>query len=93
MSNFTQEELLILEGLKIAPEEVTSFTSLHGEMSFVSAVGGLIILKRGEGQVRNEQFTPQSAPTTGSEETNGVKSASVEEFNAMSEEEKKEFTA
>lgn len=90
MSTFSQEELLILEGLKIAPEEVTKLIELHGEQSFVTAVAGVLNIRQGGGMERNESFTPQAA-VEGHTETNGVISASVEEFNAMSEEEKAKF--
>lgn len=92
MSQFSQEELLILEGLKISQEEVNKLLELHGEQDFVTAVGGVLKLRQGEGMERNESFSPQ-ASVEGNTETGGVVSAPVEEFNAMSEEEKAKFSA
>jgi hypothetical protein len=92
MSNFSQEEVLILEGLKIAPEEVTKLRELHGEQDFVTAVGGVLKLRQGEGMERNESFTEQPA-VEGHTEVGEVKSIPVDEFNALSPEDRAKFQA
>jgi len=90
MSQFSAEEVMILEGLKIEEAEVTKLLELHGQQDFVTVVGGVLAIRSGKGMDRNESFSPQAA-VEGNTETNGVISAPVAEFEAMSEEEKAKF--
>jgi hypothetical protein len=92
MSNFSQEEVLILDGLKISAEEVTKLRELHGEQDFVTAVGGVLKLRQGGGMERNEPFVEQPA-VEGAKEVGDVKSISIEEFNALSPEDRAKFQA
>lgn len=92
MWNFSQAELDQLSKTGVTQEEFETQRRLFpNEPSFEVLLNGAIAWKEGRGQVRNEPFAPQGAPQTGSVETNGVKSIPVDEYNALSEEEKKEY--
>lgn len=91
MRELNQNELSVLRQLDIPAEDILKNFELYNHEDFVVALGGVLALREGRGQERNEPFTEQGAPTTGSEVTNGVKSIPVGEYNALSEEEKKEY--
>lgn len=77
----------------VTANEVREFIRTSSPQAVNTAISGILAIRSGQGQERNEPFSPQGAPTGGSEETNGVKSMPVEEFNTLSEEDRAKFQA
>lgn len=58
--DFTADELDLLKANNVTPEEVSEFVRTSGPQSIDAAIGGVTILKSGQGQVRNEPFQTQA---------------------------------
>jgi hypothetical protein len=93
VAEFEQDELDLMASNGVTADEVREFIRTSSPQAVNTAISGILAIRSGQGQERNEPFSPQGAPTGGSEETNGVKSMPVEEFNTLSEEDRAKFQA
>lgn len=75
---FSQEELALMASSGVTGDEVREFVRTSGEQSLESAIGGIQMLRNGQGQERNEPFSPQGA-VEGATETEGVQSHPISE--------------
>lgn len=79
VESFDQEELALMASSGVTADEVREFIRTSGPQAVNTAISGINTIREGRGQERNEPFAPQSAPTGGSEETNGVQSHALGE--------------
>jgi len=62
MRELTAEEKVLLEPIGVTEEELAAEWDLFPNQDFVTAVGAVLALKKGQGQERNEGFTPTETP-------------------------------
>jgi hypothetical protein len=71
--DFTQEELALMASNGVTGDEVREFIRTSSPQTLETAIGGIHMLRNGQGQERNEPFAPQGA-VEGNTETGGVES-------------------
>lgn len=84
---FTEEEVALMSQNGTSPDEVLEFVRTSGVQTLNAAIGGIVEVKKGEGQERNEPF---SAPVEAEPLTLEPGEVVVQEAEAskLSEEEK-----
>lgn len=92
ITEFEQDELALMASNGVTADEVREFIRTSSPQSVVTAINGINMIREGRGQERNEPFSPQSAPLTGSTETNGVESHPLSE-EAKSEASSEDLTS
>ncbi len=60
--SLTAEELALLETNGVTVDELREFVRTSGKQTINAAIGGVSMLKKGEGQDRSEPFTPAETP-------------------------------
>ena len=60
MRELSPEEMSELAGSGVTSEELAKVWDLFPDQDFVTAVGAVVMLKKGQGQERNEPFQTQA---------------------------------
>ena len=58
--DFTQEEIALLASNGVTGDEVREFLRTSGPQTLEAAIGGIQLLRSGQGQERNEPFQTQA---------------------------------
>ena len=62
MRELTAEEKAEMELAGVSEAELAAQWDLFPDQDFVTALGSVVMLKKGQGQERNEGFTPTETP-------------------------------
>jgi len=79
VTEFTQEELALMASSGVTGDEVREFIRTSGPQTLEAAIGGIDVIRKEQGQERNEPFAPQPA-VEGATETGGVASHALGEL-------------
>ena len=58
VEEFNDEELALMASNGVVGNEVREFIRTSGPQSVETAIGGIVMLRNGQGQERNEPFAP-----------------------------------
>jgi len=81
VGQFNEEEIAMMASNGVTGDEVREFLRTSGPQTLGAAIGGIDILRKEQGQERNEPFAPQAA-VEGATETGGVESHPIGEVVA-----------
>lgn len=60
VENFNEEELSLMVANNVSQEELREFLRTSGPQNLDAAIGGILMLRNGQGQERNEPFQTQA---------------------------------